>query len=213
MSGITMTFDSLKGDLHRYLERGFTEESDPLVFEQLPSLINNAERRIARELKVLGFLVPVTTTLPAETSVLAKPDRWRETVSIRAMGGDQILPRSYDYLRTYWPDDTETAAAVEFYADYDYNHWLFIPPPTAEVELEIMYYQLPALLDDSTQTNWVTEQAPNLLLYASLLEATPFLKNDERISTWEAMYLRAAQALNQEDIEKISDRAAKRETA
>lgn len=208
----TLTYSTLLQDLRRYLERGFTAESDPLVYEQLPRLINNAERRIARELKLLGFLVPVTTTLPAETSVLPKPDRWRETVSVRTVDGGAILPRSYDYLRTYWPDDTETAEAVEFYADYDYQHWLFIPPPAEDTELEIMYYELPVLLDEQNQSNWLTQFAPNLLLYASLLEAAPFLKNDDRIPTWEAMYMRAAQALNQEDVEGMVDRAAVRNT-
>ncbi len=206
-----MTYNSLLTDVRRYLERGFTLESDKLVFEQLPSLINNAERRIARELKLLGLLVPVTTTLPAGTSTLAKPDRWRMTTAIRAVGLDPILPRSYDYCRTYWPDPAQTAATVEFYADYDYDHWLFVPTPTADVQLDILYYELPVMLDDSNQTNWLTAQAPNLLLYAALLEATPFLKNDERIPVWEQMYTRAGQGIATEDQDKITDRATQRE--
>jgi len=58
--------------------------------------------------------------------------------------------------------------------------------------------------------NWLTEYAPDVLLYASLLEATPFLKNDERVQMWQGMYDRAAQALNGEDLGKIMDRAANR---
>lgn len=46
-----MTFASLQTDMRRYLERGFTLASDEIVYEQLPRLINLAERRIARELK------------------------------------------------------------------------------------------------------------------------------------------------------------------
>ncbi len=209
----TMTFNSLLQDMRRYLEAGFTATSDPLVYAQLPSLINNAERNIARELKILGFLVPTTTTIPANTSTLQKPDRWRDTVSIRAVGVGPILPRSYDYCRNYWPDDTETAAEVEFYADYDYDHWLFVPTPAADVDIEVMYYELPVLLSDSVQSNWLTAQAPTMLLYAALLEATPFLKDDARIPVWQSMYTRAAQAINQEDIDKIMDRATKRDAA
>ncbi len=52
----TMTFASLKEDMRRYLERGFTFATDQIVFEQLPRLINLAERRIARELKVEGLI-------------------------------------------------------------------------------------------------------------------------------------------------------------
>jgi hypothetical protein len=69
------------------------------------------------------------------------------------------------------------------------------------------------LLDDNNQTNWLTEYAPNLLLYATLLEATPFLKNDERIPVWTNMYAMAAQALNGEDLKKILDRGAVRNEA
>ena len=50
----TMTFNTLQDDLRRYLERGFTANSDPYVYAQLPRLINMAERRIASELKVQG---------------------------------------------------------------------------------------------------------------------------------------------------------------
>jgi len=52
-----------------------------------------------------------------------------------------------------------------------------------------------------------------LLLYAALLEATPFLKNDERIATWQAAYDRAAQAFSGEDLSKILDRTASRSEA
>lgn len=203
-----MTFSSLQEDIRRYLERGFTAASDPYVYEQLPRLINLAERRIARELKLQGFLRFVNTTLVAGTAVYEKPDRWRETVGM-TVGGVPIFTRSYDYLRSYWPDEAQTGTP-EFYADYDYNHWLFAPTPVTDATLEVSYYELPALLDDDNQTNWLTTYAPNVLLYAALLEATPFLKDDERIPMWQANYDRAAQALSGEDLKKILDRAAVR---
>lgn len=203
-----MTFTSLQEDLRRYLERGFSESSDPYVYEQLPRLINLAERKIARELKLQGFLRFIQTTLQAGVSVLEKPDRWRDTVSM-TLNGQPIFARSYEYLRSYWPDAAMTATP-EFYADYDYSHWLIAPTPSAVLPVEIAYYELPRPLDEENQTNWLTTYAPNVLLYAALLEATPFLKNDERIPTWQAAYDRAAQALSGEDLGKILDRSATR---
>jgi hypothetical protein len=214
----TMTFNSLKDDVRRYLERGSTFAADPIVFEQLPRLINLAERRIAQELKVQGFINVVTTTLTKGTSVYAKPDRWRDTVSMNFGAGDTnslrkpIFGRSYEYVRTYWPDPSQEDEPV-FYADYNYNQWLVAPTPDADYPVEILYYELPQLLDDTVQTNWITDFAPQLLLYATLLEATPFLKNDERIATWQTMYDRAAATLNGEDLAKILDRAAVRKEA
>lgn len=213
-----MTFTTLKQDVQRYLERGVTLASDPIVFEQIPRLINLAERRIARELKIQGFINVVTTALAPGQSVVAKPDRWRDTVSFTLGTGagyeqrTSLYARSYEYARSYWPDATQTGEPV-FYADYDYNHWLVVPTPDAAYPLEILYYQLPPLLDEEHETNWLTENAPEILLYGTLLEATPFLKNDERIPVWQNMYDRAAAMLNGEDLAKILDRSAVRKEA
>jgi hypothetical protein len=214
----TMTFTTLQEDVRRYLERGATYASDPVVYEQIPRLINLAERRIARELKVQGFINVVTGTLAIGQSVYSKPDRWRDTVSINIGTGNQnntrkvLFSRAYEYLLSYWPDRSQTEEPI-FYSDYDYDHWLIAPTPDAEYPFEILYYELPPLLDDVVQTNWLTEYAPQLLLYGTLLEATPFLKNDERINVWQSMYDRAAAMLNGEDLAKILDRSAVRKEA
>lgn len=214
----TMTFTTLQEDVRRYLERGSTYASDPVVYEQIPRLINLAERRISRELKIQGFINVVTGTLVVGQSVYSKPDRWRDTVSINIGTGANsnsrsvLYARAYEYLLSYWPDRSQTDEPL-FYADYDYSHWLLAPTPDAEYPFEILYYELPPLLDDAVQTNWLTEYAPQLLLYATLLEATPFLKNDERINVWQTMYDRAAAMLNGEDLNKILDRSAVRKEA
>jgi len=214
----TTTFTTLQEDLRRYLERGFTLESDQIVYEQLPRLINLAERRIARELKVEGLINVITSTMSPGLAVYPKPDRWRSTVSFNFGTGDQnneynqLFPRSYEYVRSYWPDRSQTDVPL-FYAEYDYNNWIIAPTPDAAYPFEVLVYQILPLLDDTNQTNWLTEYAPQVLLYASLLEATPFLKNDERLGLWQQMYDRAAQALNGEDLSKILDRSARRTEA
>jgi hypothetical protein len=214
----TMTFETLKDDARRYLERGATLGSDPVVYEQLPRLINLAERRIARELKVQGFIAVVSDTLTPGQSVYPKPDRWRDTISINIGTGTALanrttlFTRDYEYCRAYWPNESQTDTPL-FYCDYNYDNWLVAPTPDVAYPFEVLYYELPPLLDDTIQTNWLTEYAPQLLLYAVLLEASPFLKNDERIPTWQAFYDRAAAMLNGEDLGKIFDRAAVRKEA
>jgi hypothetical protein len=211
----TTTFTTLQQDIRRYLERGFTLASDAIVYEQIPRLINLAERRIARELKIEGLINVLSGTLQPGLAVYPKPDRWRTTVSFNYGVGNQytqLFPRSYEYVRSYWPNRDETSPPL-FYADYDYNNWILSPTPDQAYPFEVLVYQLLPLLDDSNQTNWLTEYAPQVLLYASLLEATPFLKNDERIAVWQSMYDRSAQALNGEDLSKILDRSARRTEA
>ena len=212
----SMTFTSLQVDLRNYLERGGA--TDPIVYEQIPRLITLAERRIARELKIQGFQTVVNTTMQSGVAVYAKPDRWRDTISINYGTGTNnnvhtpVFARSYEYIRSYWPNETELGQP-KFYADYDYKHWIFVPTPAESYPMEVLYYELPPLLDDTNQTNWLTEFAPNLLLYGSLVEATPFVKDDERVQLWQSYYDRALAALNGEDLQKIVDRSTNRREA
>ena len=218
MVATATTFISLQRDVRNYLERGFTTGADPIVFEEIPRLITLAERRLARDMKLQGFQNQVATILQVGVPIYQKPDRWRDTVSINIGTGTsltnrvQLYLRSYEYCRSMFPNET-TSGQPLYFADYDYNYWLITPTPDLPYPTEILYYELPALLDETNQTNWLTQYAPNALLYATLLEATPFLKNDERIPVWEKFYIHSVQALNAEDTGKILNRGATRSEA
>lgn len=208
---VAMTYNSLLNDLRAYLERGATFATDPTVYEQLPNLVNLAERRLQRDIKVVGTISVVSSTMIDGTAVYAKPDRWRETVSMFAGVGTgnntrkEIYPRSYEYCRSFWPNQT-TTGEPRFYADYDYQHWLIVPTPDEAYPYEILYNEQPPYLDDNTQTNWFTEYAPDALLYGSLMEAQPFLKNEEMIGVWRDFYTIAISAINGEDLRQVVDR-------
>lgn len=205
-----MNFTSLQEDVRRYIERGFTAASDPLVYDQLPRLINAAERRCARELKIEGFINVVQSAFQQGVSVYPKPDRWRRTVSFSYGPTRQFLwPRSYEYVRTYWPDES-VQGLPQFYADYDFENWLVGPTPDSAYGFEVVYWQTLPPLDDTNTTNWLTDHAPDLLLYAVLLEAAPFLKNDEATARWQSFFDRTLAATNGEDIQRQIDRTTVR---
>lgn len=200
-----MTYDSLVSDISSYLER-----TDQATLEKIPTFIMLAEQVIAAEIKFLGNLTPMTSTLVANQAVIDKPARWHKTVSMNVTVAGVRQPvflRKYEYLREYWPDPTETGAP-RYYADYDYTHWLIAPTPDVAYNFEVLYYERIQPLDSSNQTNWFTIYAPQALLYGSLLQAMPFLKNDERIPMWQAQYDKIMQVLKAEDIQRMGDRQA-----
>ena len=207
-----MTFNSLQDDLRDYLERGTSV--DPTVFDQLPKLINLAERDLAQSLKLLGFQNVVTTFMGIGQSVYQKPDRWRDTISMNfGVGTTQIrtplFPRSYEYAREYWPDEDLTDQP-KFYTDYGYFNWLIVPTPAVAYPLEITYFELPQLLDNANQTNWSTDYAPNALLHGALVQSSRFLKDDLRTAAWQASYDRDLGILQEQDIKRIIDRQVTR---
>jgi hypothetical protein len=118
-----------------------------------------------------------------------------------------VLLRKYEYLREYNPDATVTGAP-EYYGDYDYTHWLVAPSPNLAYEYEVLYYERLQPLDSSNQTNWFTIYAPQALLYGSLLQAMPYIKNDERMPMWQQNYDLIIQTLKSEDVQRIGDRQA-----
>lgn len=200
-----MTYDSLVENIRTYLER-----TDDATLEKIPLFIMLAEQVIAAELKILGNLTVQTSNLVTGENIIDKPARWHKTVSVNVtVAGKRqpVLLRKYEYIRNYWPDPAETGVPL-YYCDYDYTHWLIGPTPDDDYAFEVLYYERSQPLDSSNQTNWFTQYAPQALLYGSLLQAMPFLKNDERIPMWQAQYSTVMEVLRAEDKLRVADRQA-----
>ena len=200
-----MTYDSLVENVQSYLER-----NDAGTLAKIPLFIMLAEQIIASQIKFLGNLSVNTSTMTIGQATLDKPARWHKTVSMNITVAGQrqpVLLRKYEYLREYWPDPTATDVP-QFYCDYDYTHWLVAPTPAVAYNFEVLYYERIQPLDSSNQTNWFTTYAPQALLYGSLLQAMPFLKNDTRTPIWQAQYQQIMDTLVAEDKLRIADRQA-----
>ena len=199
-----MTYDNLTSNVLQYLER-----NDPAVVNQIPTFIMLAEFEIAEMMKSLGQQQVVQSTMQVGNPVIPKPSRWRKTVSMNiTVAGklQSVLLRKYEYLRNYAPDSTATGTPL-YYSDYDYDNWLVAPTPDQSYAFEVLYYERLVPLSSETQTNWITRNAPNAMLYGTLLQAMPFLKNDQRL-IFQQKYTEAVQALSNEDKLRIADRQA-----
>jgi len=199
-----MTYDSLTYMVLQYLER-----KDAAVVEAIPTFITLAEFEIAEQIKTLGQLQVVESTMTAGNAVIAKPARWRKTVSMNVTvnGVKQpVLLRKYEYLQNYWPNTSQTSIPL-FYADTDWEHWYLAPTPDFAYAFEVLYYERIAPLSSENQTNWLTQNAPNAMLFGTLLQAMPFLKNDQR-QIFQQKYDQSIAALKTEDVSRVGDRQA-----
>lgn len=192
------TYDNLVADVINYMER-----NDPQFVAQIPSLIGLAESAIAAELKTYLQLTVVETTLAQNQVILSKPARWRKTVSIKA-NGRPILLRSQDYVAQYQSEST--AGDVKYYADYDYNNWAFAPAPAADTDIEIIYYSEIQPLDSANQQNLFTREAPQAMLFGTLLQAQGYLKALDKLPVWKQYYTDTINALKKEDNSRRVDR-------
>ena len=193
-----MTYDNLVSDVQNYMER-----NDAQFVAQIPSLIGLAESAIAAELKTYLQLTVVETTLAQNQVIVAKPARWRKTVSLKA-NGKPILMRSQDYVSQYQSESTP--ATPLYYAEYDYNNWAIAPSPAATTPVEIIYYSEIQPLDTTNQQNLFTREAPQAMLFGTLLQAQGYLKALDKLPVWKSYYTDALAALKKEDNARRVDR-------
>lgn len=200
-----MTYDSLTSIVLQYLER-----SDQATINAIPTFITLAEFEIAQEIKTLGQLQVVQSNMNSGSPNLPKPARWRKTVSVNytdASGNkNPLLLRKYEYLINYSQNNTETGPPL-YYSDTSWDWWYLAPTPDQAYSFEVLYYERIEPLSSTNQTNWLTQNAPNAMLYGTLLQAMPFLKNDQR-QIFQQKYMEAIKSLRDEDISRIPDRQA-----
>ena len=198
MAAYVMTYDNLVADIIKYSER-----DDTGFIDQIPMLIGLAEQSIAAEVKTLWELNVVTTNLTINNGTLAKPARWRKTTSMK-IDGQPVLHRSQDYVAQY---QSESANGVPlYYADYDYNNWALGPKPDATYTVEIIYYSRIQPLDATNQQNLITREAPQALLFGTLLQCQGYLKSPDKLQLWQGMYDKSMAALKSENRSRDVDR-------
>lgn len=203
-----LTYNSLAAQIPVYCER---PASDAVFAAQVPTLIMLAENRIAADLKQQGFQTVVSGafTAGAAGAVVAKPAFWRQTISFQylhpTLGWQPVYLRALEYLKAYWPV-ASVLSPPKYYADYNASNFLVAPSPDSAYAFELVYYARLQPLDAANQVNWLTINAPQVLLYACLREAALYLKNPEKVATWTTEYNDQKSSLLNENAERLADR-------
>lgn len=211
---MVMTYNSLVNNITQYLNTTNAE-----TIAQIPNFIDLTHQEICREFVNLGYEQYANGAFIEGAqdggAVLPKPARWRRNISFSYGTGtgnntvNFLELRSYEYVRTYAFDASALAPPL-FYADYGFYHWLVGPTPDSNYPFQIAYLEMPVPININNQTNWLTNNAPDALLWGSLCKAILFLKDDERIPMWEPRYEKARQALDIQDKANFVDRSSNR---
>ena len=75
------------------------------------------------------------------------------------------------------------------------NQLEVVPSPDSTYTSSIVYYTRIAALSDSATSNWLLAAHPDIYLFGTLVEAEPYLKNDERMPMWTNRLDKALMAL------------------
>lgn len=180
------TYTDLKAQVAAFLNR-----TD--LTAQIPVFVQLAEAEMARDLFLEGTLIEKTSTITTERATL--PTDLKQLVNIRVDAAGKgpmvrVEPHVMDGLRVEAATDipryyTVTGTQVSFYP----------APPSTGVVIHITYYAALPSLSDSQPTNAVLTSWPDLYLYGSLKHTAPYLRDDERVALWDALYQKAKEQL------------------
>ena len=73
------------------------------------------------------------------------------------------------------------------------------PNPDAVYTTSMLYYKTFTALSDSATTNDMLTNNPDVYLYGTLLEAEPFIMNDQRVPLWLAAFQKAVDDIQNQD--------------
>jgi len=188
------TFANLKTTIADYLAR------DDLT-SNIPDFITLAESRMNKELRIREMMKRSTTTTTASDDTNLLPTGFLEARDI-FIDGNPKTPLMYvtpgHYSAIYGGSETGKPKVFTVIG----SEMRLGPSPDAVYTVEMLYYGRITALSDSATSNDILTNYPDLYLYGSLIEAEPFLQNDQRVQTWLALYGNAASAV------KVSDEQA-----
>jgi len=70
------------------------------------------------------------------------------------------------------------------------------PTPNDTYSVDFAYIKSPTALSDTNATNWLLTYHPDIYLHGALLQAAPYLKDDERVGLWGGLFNTAIEAAN-----------------
>ena len=185
------TYSELQSEIASYLAR-----SD--LTAQIPNFIQKAELRLRRELRIRQMLKVATTTTTANDSTVELPSDYLQMRDLH-VNTNPIQTIEYVSPSNFYRNTYSTVSGLPRQYTVLSQEFQFAPIPDSAYTLQMMYYAAPPYLSSTVSSNVFMVSCPDLLLYASLGEAEPYLMNDARLATWAQLYDRGLSALTVSD--------------
>ena len=192
---MSWTFTTLKSAIQDY-----TQNTESTFVADLGTIIKQAEDRIVKTVELPNFRKNVTGSFTSGNQYLSTPSDYLYPFSLAVLDSDSaytyLLSTDVSFIREAYPSASSTGVP-KHYAQFDDNTFIVGPTPNANLTAELHYYYIPQSITESSDgTSWLGTNAPELLLYGSLLEAYTFMKGETDIMVnYEKRFQEALQKL------------------
>ena len=185
------TYSTLQTAVANWLDR-----SD--LTDRVPEFIALAEATFNRVLRLRAMETTVADATPSGSKEDALPTGYLQMREIHLTTSPVVSLAYITPEIMYRIKSGSTSGKPNSYTIVGDNI-LFGPTPDGVYDYSMTYYKSFDALADGTQTNWLILNAPDLYLYGTLLQAEPFLMNDQRVQLWERGVRQIVNDLQQQD--------------
>ena len=178
------TYTELVTQIREYTETDSNVLTDTIIND----FIEHTENRILRELNIPAFVSHQFANFTSSNPFLSLPGGAGPTpvlfatinslmIYSAAGTGDRTFLERKDvsFMNEYWPDRSLTGTP-KYYSQWDDNTVYVVPTPNAAFTVELSMSKLPDRLSAATNSTWLSNNTPTLLLYGCLIEAFKYLK-------------------------------------
>ena len=188
----------------------FAENTETSFVTNLPVFIRGAEDRIFTMVDLELFRKNATSALTSSDPYLSVPTDYLSPFSLQITStGNKafLLQKDVNFVQQY-AIDYGSNAVPQYYSVYDVDNFIVSPTPDSNYTVELHYYYRPASITagSGSGTSWLSENAPNALLYGSLVEAYTYMKGEQdMMQLYEQRFL--------QEIQRLKDLAEARENS
>ena len=193
-----MTYSELVTKIRDYTE----VDSNVFTSTIINGFIENAEFRILRDVDSDNNRKYATASVVVTQKYFNVPDNCLviRSVQITVSGETRFLDiRDVTFVNEYNSESLQ--GAPKYYANWDENTVIVAPTPDQAYNVQVNYILKPTGLSSSTATTYLSQQFPNGLLYACLVEAYGFLKGPtDMLQYYENRYKQAIEGFSLEQM-------------
>mgnify|MGYP001449962844 FL=1 len=177
----------------------FSENTETSFVTNLPVFIRGAEDRIFSVVDLELFRKNATSALSNNDPFLSCPTDFLAPFSFRITTANNerfLLIKDVNYIQEYNKSISNTLP--KYYGIYDIDNFIVGPTPDSNYTVELHYYYRPASITAGADSakSWLSENAPNALLYGSLVEAYTYMKGEpDMMQLYEQRFAQEVQRL------------------
>ena len=186
-----MTYSELKSLIQNYLQN-----TETTFVNDLPKIIEQAEERILKTVRLPVFRKNVTGQLETGNKYLATPTDFLDNFSLAVINGSNqefLYYKDVNFIREAYPNASSTGTP-KHYGLFDDTSFIVGPTPDSNYSVELHYFYRPASITAGADsgTTWLATNAVNALLYGSLLESYVYMKGEPDVmNMYEKRFLEA----------------------